>query len=345
MEDDGLVLVTGGSGYIATFCIADLLKKGYRVRTTVRSRERVQEVRRNVASLVGGSADGLDFATADLMKDDGWAGALKGSSSVLHVASPFPSTNPKSDDELVKPARDGALRVLTAARNAGAKRVVMTSSIGAIAYGHGGRTIPFTEADWTDATNLNDSSAYERSKTIAERSAWDWIHREGGGLELVALNPGVVLGPLVGNDHSSSIDIVKKLLEGKLPGIPRFGWPLVDVRDIVDLHVRAMTAPQAAGQRYIGAGPFCWMSDVANILRERVPQLAKRTPRRTLPDWLIRITARLDPIAADRLYELGAYRPVSAEKAKTELGWSPRPIEETIVATAESLAKEQLAYA
>lgn len=335
----GQVLVTGGSGYIAGFCIAQLLREGWRVRTTVRSIDREAELRRTLAKLAD-AGDRLEVVVADLNGDSGWHEAARACDYVLHVASPLPSKNPKGDDELVRPARDGALRVLAAARDEGVRRVVMTASTAAVAYGRGGRTTPFTEADWSDETNRTDSSAYERSKTIAERAAWDWLKREGGALELVTINPGAVLGPVLGQDFSASIDIVKKLMDGSLPGLPRFGWPLVDVRDIADLHCRAMLAPAARGQRYIGAGAFYWMADIARILRERVPQIAKRVPKRSLPNWLVRLSAIVDPVVRDRLFELDKLRPVSADKARAELGWSPRSNDDAIVATAESLLAE-----
>lgn len=341
MADRGLVLVTGGSGYIAGFCIAHLIREGWTVRTTVRSPARAEEVRAAISRLAD-PADRLSFAVADLNADAGWAEAAVGCHYVLHVASPLPSTNPKSDDELVKPARDGALRVLAAARAAGVARVVMTASTAAVAYGHGGRSAPFTEADWSDETNRADTSAYERSKTIAERAAWAWMKEHGSGLELVTVNPGAVLGPVLGRDYSASIDIVKKLVDGSLPGLPRFGWPLVDVRDVADLHVRAMTHPAAAGERFIGAGPFYWMEDIARTLRERMPALARKVPSRRLPDWLIRLLAMFDPVVRERLFELGKERPVSADKARSVLGWSPRANDEAIVATAESLVANKI---
>ena len=344
MADRGLVLVTGGSGYIAGYCIAQLLHDGWQVRATLRSLAREPELRRTLAKIAD-AGNALSFVAADLESDAGWPAAVQGCGFVLHVASPLPAGNPKSDDELVRPARDGALRVLRAARDAGVKRVVMTASTAAIAYGRGGRTAPFTEADWSDETNLKDSSAYERSKTLAERAAWDWLKREGGALELVTINPGAVLGPVLGRDFSASIEIVRKLMDGSLPGLPRFGWPLVDVRDIADLHCRAMVHPVAAGQRYIGAGPFYWMADVARALRARVPAASKRVPRRALPSWLVRLSAAFDPLVRSRLFELDKMRPVSSDKARTQLGWTLRSNDDAIAATAESLLAEGLVKA
>lgn len=338
------VLVTGGSGYIAGYCIGQLLNEGVRVRTTVRNLAREAEVRACLAKIAP-AQDRLQFFAADLNGDSGWAEAAAGCDAVLHVASPLPSNNPKNDDELVRPAREGALRALKAARDAGVRRVVMTSSTAAVSYGYGSRSTPFTEADWSDETNRRDSSAYERSKILAERAAWDWLGREGGALELVVVCPGAVVGPILGKDFSASIDIVKKQLDGSLPGLPHFGWPLVDVRDIADLHLRAMRHPGANGQRYIGAGPFYWMSDIARVLRDRLPEVAKRVPTRTLPGWMMRLSANFDPVIKDRLFELDKERPVSAEKAKRELGWAPRSNDDAIVDTARSLLSEGLVRA
>jgi dihydroflavonol-4-reductase len=341
MADAGMVLVTGGSGYVASFCIGQLLNEGWRVRTTIRSLAREAEVRATIGRLTG-AVDALSVVAADLNADGGWRAAAEGCEGVLHVASPLPLANPKSDDDLVKPARDGALRVLAAARDAGVARVVMTSSTAAVCYGHGGRRKPFTEADWSDPADRTDSSAYERSKMIAERAAWDWHAREGGAMELVTICPGAVLGPVLGRDFSASIDIVKKLLDGSLPGLPRFGWPLVDVRDIADLHVRALRAPAAAGKRYIGAGPFFWMSDIAEVLRRDLPGAGARAPKLKLASWMVRLTATVDPVVRERLFELDKERPVSASRARSELGWSPRSNEEAILATAKSLIAEGL---
>lgn len=330
------VLVTGGTGYIASFCIAELLRDGAQVRTTIRSSEKEAGVRAVVGKILQMDAN-LEVVITDLNADAGWNEACSDCSGVLHVASPFPNRIPNDDDELVRPARDGALRVLKAARDAGAERVVITSSTAAIAYGHGGRSRLFTEEDWSDPSILSDSSAYERSKMIAERGAWDWLAREGGALELVTVCPGAVLGPVLGDTHSASINIVKRLINGSLPGLPRFGWPLADVRDVADLHVRALKTACAAGQRYIGAGPFYWMKDVAKVLLECLPELASKVPTRELPNWLVRLSSLVDPVLRERLYELDKQRPVSSEKAKRELGWRPRNNDQMIQDTAQSL--------
>jgi dihydroflavonol-4-reductase len=339
MSSPQKVLVTGGSGYIASFIIAQLLAAGYEVRTTIRSLGREPQVREQLAKIAPDQSK-LSFFAADLMSDAGWAEAMEGVNYVQHVASPIPAVQPKNDDELIVPAREGALRAVRFARDAGVKRVVLTSSTAAITYGLSGpATRPFTESDWTDLTSP-DANAYIRSKTIAEKAAWDFIKAEGGALELTTVNPGAVLGPVLGSDYSASIQIVEKLMKGDFPGSPRLGFPLVDVRDIADLHVRAMTSDKAAGERFLGAGEFYWMEDIAKILREDLGLRAKKVPAGKLPTWLMRILANFDPVVKGIAFELDKKRPISNEKARTLLGWNPRPERESIVATAESLIRE-----
>jgi dihydroflavonol-4-reductase len=338
-ETKGTVLVTGGSGYIASFCIAQLLREGWAVRTTIRSLAREPDIRATIGKIAA-TGDKLTVLAADLNADAGWAEAVRGCDYVQHVASPLPTSNPKDDDVLVRPARDGALRVMRAAKAAGVKRVVMTASTACITYGHGSYDAPKTEADWSDETNRADTSAYERSKTIAERAVRAWFKQEGAPLELVTVHPGAVLGPVLGSDFSASIEIVKKLMDGSVPGIPRFGFPLVDVRDIADLHYRAMLADGVAGERFIGANDFWWMSQVAAVLKSRLGAKARKVPTRGIPDFVVRISAMFDPVVRDRLFELGKSRPVSHAHASAILGWSPRPNEEAVLATAESLIAE-----
>jgi dihydroflavonol-4-reductase len=318
-----------------------LLNDGWGVRTTVRSLTKTEAVRTSIGSIASKVSE-IEFVEADLNADGGWGEAVIGAKYVLHVASPVPVTDPKSDDELVRPARDGTLRVLKAARDAGAKRVVMTSSISAIIFGRGVREKPFTEDDWTDETNHRDTSPYDRAKTIAERAAWAWLSKEGGGLELVTVNPGLVLGPVLGSDYSASIEAITKLLDGSIPALPRFGFNVVDVRDIARLQVLAMTKPEAAGQRFIGSGDFYWMSDVAKMLKQGLGVKARKVPSIPVPDFAARLAALFDPIVRGRLYELGKKRPVSSEKAQRILGWKPRPVKETVLETARSLQSSNL---
>ena len=334
-----LVLVTGGSGFIGVHSILQLLGAGYRVRTTVRSLQREGDVRAMLKA--GGAEPGAApaFTTADLMSDNGWPEAVAGCDFVLHVASPFPLGVPKHEDELIVPAREGALRVLRAARDAGVKRVVLTSSFAAIGYGSLPPDRPFNEQDWTDPTG-GPMSAYAKSKTLAERAAWDFINREGGALELSVVNPVGVFGPVLGPDYSTSIQIVQRLMDGAMPGCPRLSFGIVDVRDVADLHLRAMTDPAARGERFLAvAGDFMTIQEIALALKARMGGAASRVPTRVLPDWLVRLVSLFDSSVGQILPELGRFKSATGEKARRMLGWRPRSNEDAIAATAESLVR------
>lgn len=334
-----LVLVTGGSGFVGAHCILQLLAAGYRVRTTVRSLQREAAVRAMLK--VGGVAPGaaLTFVAADLLADAGWPEAVADCAFVLHVASPFPASLPKDEDELIRPARDGALRVLRAAREAGVKRVVLTSSFAAIGYGQPPQATPFNETNWTDI-NGDDVRPYVKSKTLAERAAWDFIANAGGGLELATVNPVGVLGPVLGPDYSTSILLVQRLMDGAVPGAPRLYFGVVDVRDVADLHIRAMTNPAAKGERFLAvAGDFMSLLAIAKVLKARLGPAAHRVPAWQLPNWLVRIAALRDPAVAQIVPELGLMKNATNEKARQLLGWTPRSNEDAIVATAESLLR------
>jgi nucleoside-diphosphate-sugar epimerase len=333
------VLVTGGSGFIGSHCILQLLAAGHRVRTTVRSLKREGDVRAMLKEGGAEPGDRLSFFAADLEKDAGWPEAVAGCEYVLHVASPLPPSLPKNEDELIVPAREGALRVLRAARDAGVKRVVQTSSFAAIGYGHPEQKTPFSEATWTDP-NASDVQPYTKSKTLAERAAWDFIAREGSNLELSVINPVGVFGPVLGPDYSTSILLVQRLLDGAMPGCPRLFFGVVDVRDVADLHVRAMTHPAAKGERFLAvAGDFMSILEIAKVLKSRMGASAKRVPTRQLPDWLVRLAAMRDPAVKLILPELGKKKNATNEKARRLLGWVPRSNEEALVATAESLVR------
>ena len=335
----GTILVTGGSGFIGSHCILQLLAAGHQVRTTVRSLNRESDVRAVLEQGGASPGDRLSFVAADLTSDAGWPEAVAGCEYVLHVASPLPSSVPKHEDELIVPAREGALRVLRAAHRARVRRVVLTSSFAAIGYGHPPRTSPFTEADWTnpDAAGL---SAYVKSKALAERAAWDFMATEGRGLELSVVNPVVVFGPVLGPDYSASILLIRRMLEGAMPAVPRLSFGAVDVRDVADLHIRAMTDSAAAGERFLAvAGDFMSMLDIANVLRSRMGAAARKVPTRQLPDWLVRVAGWFNPLARQAVPELGKRKNASSEKARRMLGWAPRSNDEAIVATAESLQR------
>jgi len=329
------VLVTGGSGFIGAHCIIQLLEAGYRVRTTVRSLKREDDVR--AVLKIGGAepSDALTFFAADLTSDAGWAEAIAGCDYVLHVASPFPTVQPKDENELIIPAREGALRVLRAARDAGVKRVVLTSSFAAIGYGRP-TDQPFTEESWT---NLDaEVTPYVKSKTLAERAAWEFIDKESGSLELSVVNPVGVVGPVLGKDFSTSIELLVRLLNGGIPRAPRIYFNYVDVRDVADLHLRAMTNPAAKGQRFLATEGDCLSAlEVARILRKNLGEVASKTPTAEMPHWIVRVGGLFVPALGTLIPSLGIVRRASNEKAKRLLGWSPRTNEEGIVATGKSL--------
>ena len=332
------ILVTGGSGFIGSHCILQLLAAGHQVRTTVRNLKRESDVRAMLK--VGGALPGyqLSFFAADLESDAGWADAVKGCEYVLHVASPLPPGVPKHEDELIVPAREGTLRVLRASRDAHVKRVVLTSSFAAIGYGHESPPAVFNETYWTDTTG--GLAPYPKSKTLAERAAWDFIAREGGTLELSVVNPVGVFGPVLGPDYSSSILIVQRFMDGAIPGCPKLYFGVIDVRDVADLHIRAMTNPAANGERFLAvSGDFMSMLEIAKVLKSRMGTAAKKVPTRELPNFLVRLAALRDPAVKLILPELGKAKNGTNEKAKRLLGWAPRSREESLVATAESLLR------
>ena len=331
------VLVTGGTGFIGAHCILQLLQQGYNVRTTVRSLKREADVR---AMLKVGGADAnapIGFYQADLMNDAGWVEAVAGADFVLHVASPFPPTIPQHEDDLIIPARDGALRVLKASRDAGVKRMVLTSSFAAIGYGQPSQQEPFDETNWTNP-NGDDVRAYTKSKTIAEKAAWDWVKAEGGSLELSVVNPVGVFGPVLGPDYSTSILLIQRLMDGAMPGCPRLYFGVVDVRDVADLHLRCMTNPAAKRERFLAVtGDFMSIVEIARTLRARLGDAAKRVPKSQIPDFVVRLASMRDPAVKQIVPELGKYKNGTNAKAVRVLGWQPRSREDACVATAESL--------
>jgi nucleoside-diphosphate-sugar epimerase len=331
------VLVTGGSGFLAGWCVIQLLRQGHRVRTTVRDLAREAEVREGVAAEVE-AGDRLSVLAADLLGDDGWAEAVEGCDYVLHVASPFPPAQPKDPDELIVPARDGTLRVLRAGLDAGVERIVVTSSVAAISGGRERSAGPLTEENWSDPDNPK-LTPYARSKTIAERAAWDFVAKEGGP-ELAVVNPVAVLGPVLGPDYSPSIMIVQRMMDGAIPGCPQRWFGVVDVRDVADLHLRAMTHAAARGERFLcTGGDFMSMLEIAKVLKARMGAAAAKVPARQLPNWLVRLAALRDPALKQLIPELGKQKNGTNAKARGLLGWKPRSSEDAIVASAESLIR------
>jgi nucleoside-diphosphate-sugar epimerase len=331
-------LVTGGSGFVASHLILQLLRTGNTVRATIRSSTRERKLRQIIQDS-GIDAANLSFYVTDLTKDEGWADAMDGCTFVQHVASPFLSTIPKDENEIVNSAREGTIRVLRFARNAGVKRVVLTSSFAAIGYGH--ELMPlFTENHWSIVEGNIPVPAYHKSKTLAEKSAWDFVRQEGEKLEISVINPTGVFGPVLSSDISSSIQIIKNMINGNMPGCPKISFGVVDERDLADLHIRAMTHPAAAGQRFIATsdnGPIA-MIDIVKILRNR-PNHTDRLPTKELPNLLVRIAAIFRPSLRGILPELGIVKKIDNKKAKKVLGWESRSIEQCILDTADSLVE------
>src|SRR6201996_3990190 len=329
------VLITGGSGFLATHIILRLLSDGYRVRTTVRSLDRAPEVRTTLQR-AGADTTQLYFVAADLTIDDGWPPAVAGCGYVLHVASPFPPQQPRNADDLVVPAREGTLRVLRAANDAGARRVVLTSSFAAIGYSPKPSALPYDETDWTDPTG--DVTPYVKSKTLAERAAWDFVADPSVRVGLSVVNPVGIFGPALGPDLPTSLGLISVLVQGKPPLLPRASFGVVDVRDVADLHLRAMLKPEAAGQRVLAsAGQPLKLSEIAAILRPALGDGGARIPTREVPDWVVRTVGRFVPALGAFADLLGPPKAVSAEKATKMLGWQPRSAAVTVAETGKSL--------
>lgn len=340
MADGALVLVTGLSGFVGKHCGVALLNKGYSVRGTVRSLKRADAVRTTLAKHA--AIDGrLDFAETDLTSDQGWDAALQGCEYVMHVASPFPIVQPKDRDALVGPAREGTLRVLKAASRAGVARTVITSSTAAIMYGRSkANGAPLTEEDWTDP-DAADVSPYVRSKTLAERAAWDFIKSDRSGMDLVSVNPGFILGPALDDDIGTSIEVIQMMLRGKYPAVPRVSFPTVDVRDVAALQVAALTHPGAANQRFLCTDQSLWLVEVARAIRAALPG-AKKVPTKQLPSFVVRLLGLVDSQLRQIVPELDQERHASHVKAERVLGFRFRPATEAAVASAQSLIELKL---
>jgi nucleoside-diphosphate-sugar epimerase len=331
------VLVTGGSGYLASFCIAPLLEQGISVRTSIRNLAREGEVRAALSRLVADQSR-LSFVAADLDHDEGWAEAVEGCEGVLHVASPFHAQT-MAGDEFTKTAADGALRVIETALTAGARRIVLTSSIAAVSP----EDIPsdrlLDERDWTDAASPR-ISPYSRSKTVAETKAWEAVRARGADRQLAVVNPGGIFGPVLGKDYSFSLRLIERLLKGDMPGVPKMGFNIVDVRDTADLHMRALMQDQAGGERFVASAGFMWIREIAEVLKRELGPLGARVPTREVPSAMVRFMSLFDREVRSITPELGRRKAHSGEKARQMLGWSPRPMDETILDCARSMIDE-----
>ena len=333
------VLVTGASGFIGLHCVLQLLQQGYRVRGTVRSEARASEVREAMDRNVD-VGDRLEIVEADLTHDAGWADAARGCTYVLHVASPFPNQVPEHEDELIKPAMEGTRRVLKAAAEAGVHRVVLTSSLAAISGGHPvDNSRVYSEDDWSIVERC---LPYPKSKTLAERAAWDFVASLDGEapMELCVINPGAVLGPVLNRHYSTSGEIVRKLMAKELPGTAKIGFSWVDVRDVAAAHTAAMTAPGAAGQRFCCAIQFGWIDEVGEILAKRFDPEGWRIPTRKLPNFIVRIVAIFDPTVKTVISDLGQVRNVSNDRIRRVLNWQPRSLEEMVVSMGETMIQQ-----
>jgi len=339
MMDKELVLVTGGSGFIAVHIIIKLMNGGYRVRATLRTISRQDEVKSMLAK--GGVTDyaNLEFIQTDLTSDRNWMEAAAGATYVIHVASPTPATRPDDGDEMVKMAVDGTLRVMKAAKAAGVKRVVLTSASGSVLAGHKSHPQIFTEEDWTDLSSNID--AYQRSKTMAELAAWDFAKSEN--MELSAINPVAVMGPVLGQDYSHSNQIIRAMLSGKMPFLLKCGFDCVDARDVADLHLLAMTHPEAAGERFLATtGENLTYKEEAQILQRRLGSAAKKVSTKEMPDYIVKFLALFIKDLRMPATFLGQNTACSNAKAKKMLGWQPRSAEEAILATAKSMVELEL---
>jgi nucleoside-diphosphate-sugar epimerase len=342
-----VVLVTGGSGFLGSHCTVAALNAGYNVRTTVRSLARSDDVRAMMK--IGGVSEDrirqLQFCEADLTRDDGWVEACKGCNYVLHVASPFPQQPPKHENDLLIPARDGTLRVLRAAKEAGTvRRIVLTASTACMTYGHPPERLkqgPFTEEDWTELGHPQSKVfAYPKSKALAEREAWDWIKKEGNSIDMTTIHPCGIFGPILSKNFGTSVSLVEGFMNGTMPAAPQLGFNAVDVRDVADLHLLAMTDARAKGERFLAvADEYVDVPATAEILRRRLGDKAKKVPTFVPPNWLVKLFGIFDAQAGMLAPELGKRKEESNEKAKRVLGWKPRSAEDAIVATAESLER------
>ncbi len=336
MPQNTTVLLTGVTGFLGSHTTIQLLNKGYQVLGTMRNLDRADAIRKVIAAHTK-NIDRLTFARADLTDPVDWEEHLEGVSYVQHIASPFPRTLPKREEDLIRPAVDGTLAILQASAKKGIKRVVLTSSSGAIVYGKpkGQESGTYDENNWTDPDNYRDTTPYFRSKTLAERAAWNFIEKDDSGLQLSTVCPGAILGPVLEEDFGTSANMVIKQLDGSVPAIPRIGFDIVDVRNVADLLIRAMEQPGAANQRYVGSAGFASFTDIAHTLRKAYPN--RTFPKRKLPNFAVRLFSNFDASLKPILIDLGLERRVDHRKAVDQLDWNPGTPEEAILACAESV--------
>jgi len=335
------ILLTGVSGFLGSHTAIQLLEKGYQVIGTVRDLDRAPEIRQILSGHTS-NIDRLTFVQAELTDEHVWRDLMKGIDYVMHIASPFPRELPRHEDDLIRPAKQGTVNVLKAASQNGVNRIVITSSTAAIVYGKekSGRNGIYNENDWTDISIIEDTTPYFRSKTIAERAAWDFIQADNSGLELSTICPGAILGPVLEKDFGTSANIVVKAMDGSMPAIPRIGSDMVDVRSVVDLHVRAMEMKEAAGERFIGSAGYLSFKEVTDILREKYPD--KKIPRYLLPSFLVKVFSNFEPTLKPILLDLDIERRLDNSKAIKRLNWEPIDPKEAVIACAESVIEQEI---
>ncbi|RIV18789.1 aldehyde reductase [Fibrisoma montanum] len=340
--DSKRVLLTGVTGFLGSHTAIQLLNKGYKVIGTLRSKKRINEIRDVIAKHTD-HIENLTFAEADLSDEDRWYELTSQVDYVQHVASPFPRESPKHEDELIIPAKNGTLTIMKAALKNNVKRVVITSSLAAIAYGKTPKELRkvFTESDWSDVTRNEDITPYYKSKTIAEKAAWDFIqeNRTDHDLELTTVNPGVMLGPVIDQDFGTSANMIIMLMNGSFPALPKIEFDIVDVRSVADLLIRAMEAPQAAGNRYIATAQHLTLKEIAQLLKRHYPE--RKIPTAQLPNVITKMLSYVQPVLKPTLLEV-VERKIDASKARKELGWQPIPAEEAVLACAESIVANKL---
>lgn len=329
------VLLTGVTGFLGSHTAIQLLNKGYQVKGTLRDMKRAESIKRIIAKHTT-NIEGLTFHEINLSdSQEKWDEVMSDVNLVIHIASPFPTTLPKDEDEIIIPAKNGTLNILKSATKAGIKRVVITSSSGAVVYGER-KNGTFSEKDWTNINNLNDTTPYFRSKTIAEKSAWDFVNANQDAPELVTILPGAILGPILDkDDYGTSANLVKKMMDGSMPAMPKIGFEMVDVRAVADAHIRALENPNASGNRYLCTNGYMEFKDIAEILREEFPK--NKIPSKTLPNFMVKIFSAFDKETKPILNDLGAKRTINNSKIKKELNWSPISLQESVKDTAHSL--------
>lgn len=334
------VLLTGISGFLGGHVALQLLAAGYTVRGSVRNLDKADKVRKTLAAN-GADTSRLEFIALDLLSDTGWDHATTDCRYVQHVASPFVTEMPKDRNDLIRPAVEGTRRAVSAALAAGVERIVVTSSIAAIAYGHADISKTFTDADWT---NLNNPkvTAYQESKVRAESEAWNLVEGFGARDRLVSINPGAIMGPLLDDDPGTSGALVLRMMSGSMPGAPKMSFSVVDVRDVAAAQVAAMTAPDAGGRRIILADREMTLMDMINAVRAGLPEHARRLPRFELPNWLVRVVSLFDRQIRSNTFELGTVRRVDGDPGRALIGRPTIPGPDAILATAQSLVAHGL---